>query len=151
VAAGFAALAVVLSQSLVFTVCVVSGRSMEPTLAPGERVVVLRFTSSVQRGDLVVFKNPDAPDDLLVKRVLGLPRELVAARSGKLIVGDFVVDEPYVLPGSSVGDLATSRLADDCYYLLGDNRAESVDSRAFGGVPRRLLVGKVVLSLGGGT
>lgn len=150
-AAGVAALSVVLCQSLVFTVCVVTGRSMQPTLAPGERVVVLRFTSGVQRGDLVVFKNPDAPEDLLVKRVLGLPREQVEARSGRFIVGDFVVDEPYVLPGTSAGDVATSRVPDDCYYLLGDNRAESVDSRAFGAVDRRLFVGKVVLSLGGGT
>lgn len=143
--------AVAACQALLLTVCVVSGRSMEPTLADGQRVLVLRVLSGVQRGDLVVFKNPDAPEDLLVKRVVALPREEVRARTGQLLVGDYVVDEPYVLPGTSVGDLAASRVPDGCYYLLGDNRAESADSRAFGAVDRRLFVGKVVLSLGGGT
>lgn len=149
-----ALVAVALCQSLLFSVCVVSGGSMRPTLAPGERVLVYRLASEFTRGDLVVLKNPDAPEDLLVKRVLGLPREQVAARAGRLIVGDYLVEEPYVLAGTSVGDLAPSRVPEDHYFVLGDNRAESVDSRAFGAVDRRLVVGKVVLSLwapGGGT
>lgn len=149
-----ALVAVALCHSLLFSVCVVSGASMRPTLAPGERVLVYRLASEFTRGDLVVLKNPDAPDDLLVKRVLGLPREQVAARAGRVVVGEFVVDEPYVLPGTSVGDIPASRIPDDHYFVLGDNRAESVDSRAFGAVDRRLVVGKVVLSLwspGGGT
>lgn len=151
---GGAALAFAVGHALVFTVCVVSGASMRPTLAPGERVLVLRLVSDVQRGDLVVIKNPDAPEDLLVKRVIGLPSERLGARAGKLYVGDFVMEEPYVLPGTSLGDLAPSQVPVGCYYVLGDNRAESVDSRSFGAIDRRLLVGKVVLSLwapGGGT
>ncbi len=146
--------AVALCQALLFSVCVVSGGSMKPTLAPGERVLVYRLAAEFSRGDLVVVKNPDAPDDLLVKRIVGLPREEVAARAGRLTVGEFVVSEPYVLPGTSVGDLPPSRVPEGHFFVLGDNRAESVDSRAFGAVDRRLVVGKVVLSLwapGGGT
>lgn len=143
-----------LCQALLFSVCVVSGASMKPTLAPGERVLVYRLASEFSRGDLVVVKNPDAPDDLLVKRIVGLPQEQVAARAGRLTVGEFAVPEPYVLPGTSVGDLPPSRVPEGHFFVLGDNRAESVDSRAFGAVDRRLVVGKVVLSLwtpGGGT
>jgi signal peptidase I len=151
---GGTALAFALCHALVFTVCVVSGASMRPTLAPGERVLVLRILSDVQRGDLVVLKNPDSPDDLLVKRVVGLPSERLLARGGKLYVGDFQMEEPYALPGTTLGDLAPSQVPPGHYYVIGDNRAESVDSRAFGAIDGRLLVGKVVLSLwspGGGT
>lgn len=142
-----ALVAVALCHSLVFSVCVVSGASMRPTLAPGERVLVYRLASEFTRGDLVVVKNPDAPDDLLVKRIVALPREEVAARSGVLTVGPFVVPEPYVLRGTTIGDLPPSRVPEGHYFVLGDNRAESVDSRTFGAIDRRLVVGKVVLSL----
>jgi signal peptidase I len=127
---------------------------MRPTLAPGARLLVLRAGASIRRGDLVVFKNPDAPDDLLVKRVVGLPSEQVASQGGHLVVGEYVMQEPYLPPGTGAGDLAPARVPPGHYYLLGDNRAESVDSRAFGAVDERLLVGKVVATLwtpGGGT
>ncbi|MCO5167259.1 MAG: signal peptidase I [Planctomycetes bacterium] len=146
--------AVVVSQSLVFSVCVVRGASMRPTLAPGERVLVFKLASDLGRGDLVVLRNPDAPDDLLVKRVVGLPLERVGARGGRLYVGDRSLAEPYVLPGTHAGDLPPAEVPPGHYFVLGDNRAESVDSRVFGAVERRLLVGKVVLRLwapGGGT
>lgn len=142
-----ALVAVAIGHSVVFSVCVVDGSSMRPTLAPGERVLVYKLATEFARGDLVVVKNPDAPDDLLVKRIVGLPREEVAARAGVLTVGPFVLPEPYVLRGTTVGDLPPSRVPDGHYYVLGDNRAESVDSRTFGAVDRRLVVGKVVLSL----
>jgi signal peptidase I len=132
---------------LVFQVCVVSGASMEPTLASGQRVLVFKLASAYERGDLVVFRNPDSPDDLLVKRVLALPGEQLESRAGKLTVGRFVMAEPYALAGTALGDLAPVTVPADHYYLVGDNRAESVDSRSFGAVDRRLVVGKVVSSL----
>lgn len=136
-----------LCHVLLFQVCVVSGASMRPTLAPGQRVLVFKLGSTYERGDLVVFRNPDSPDDLLVKRVLALPREELEGHGGKLYVGQFVIAEPYALAGTTLGDLAPATVPADHYYLVGDNRAESIDSRAFGAVDRRLVLGKVVMSL----
>lgn len=136
-----------LCHVLVAQVCVVSGASMQPTLAPGERVLVFKLASTYERGDLVVFRNPDAPDELLVKRVLALPREELSGSGGKLYVGQFLIAEPYALAGTTLGDLAPATVPDDHYYLVGDNRAESIDSRSFGAVARHLVVGKVVMSL----
>ncbi|MCW8139192.1 MAG: signal peptidase I [Planctomycetota bacterium] len=154
VAAAALAAGVGVAQSLLFSVCVVRGASMRPTLAPGERVLVYKLAADLGRGDLVVLRNPDAPDDLLVKRVVGLPSERLGAHGGRLFVGEQYLAEPYVLPGTHAGDLPPAEVPAGHYFVLGDNRAESVDSRAFGAVERRLLVGKVVLSLwapGGGT
>lgn len=82
-AAGGAALC----QRLLVTVYVVDGVSMEPTLQPGQRLVVWRPCGALARGDLVVFRNPVEPDEVMVKRVLGLPREEVEVAHERLFVG----------------------------------------------------------------
>jgi len=129
----------------VLTVFVVKGASMEPTLREGQRVLVLRRATGASRGDLVVFRNPNRPEEVLIKRVLAGPLQRVAFRRGRLFVDGDPVHEPYVKPGTLANEgRAELEVPEGAYYLLGDNRAESVDSRRLGPVPFERVVGRVV-------
>lgn len=134
--------------------------SMEPTLhcakpAPGcrggrsDRFVVLRYVlRSPARGDLVAFRAPRRAADVcgvagtFVKRVIGLPGETVTSRSGRIRADGRPLREPYL--GSRDTRSGTWRVPAGRYFLLGDNRAQSCDSRSFGAVPRGRLVGRVL-------
>ena len=120
---------------------------MQPALAAGQRVLVSRVGGAPARGDLVVLRSPLDPDALLVKRVVGLPGERVETRGGRLFVGDMELVEPWVPAGAPRGSIAPVRVPPGHLFVLGDNRPESVDSRTFGPVEDRLLVGRVVASL----
>ena len=147
-AVGFvASVALLLCHELLLSVFVVKGVSMEPTLSDGQRVVVLKWFDTLARGDLVVFRNPTHPEEVLLKRILAQPGEEISGVGGKLMIGSSEVGEPYVKPGTVVGNLPQMTVGADSYYVLGDNRAASIDSRRFGSVARRLIVGKVVITL----
>lgn len=129
----------------VLTVFVVKGASMEPTLREGQRVLVLRRAPGATPGDLLVFRNPNRPEEVLIKRVLAGPSQRVAFRRGRLFVDGDPVDEPYVKPGTLAREgRAELEVPAESYYLLGDNRAESVDSRRLGPIPFSRVVGRVV-------
>jgi signal peptidase I len=124
----------------------VEGQSMEPLLAPGERILVSKLayrTDEVRRHDVVVLRAPDGRT--LVKRVIGLPGELVEVVAGRVLVDGRDVVEPYVAAARrSDESLPAHRLGADEYFVLGDNRAASLDSRAFGPVVRERIRGKAV-------
>lgn len=129
----------------VLTVFVVKGPSMEPSLHEGQRVLVWRRAAGASPGDLVVFQNPNRPEEVLIKRLLAGPSQRVAFRRGRLFVDGDPVNEPYVKPGTLEGEgRAELTVPADSYYLLGDNRAESVDSRRLGPIPFERVVGRVV-------
>ena len=124
---------------------VVDGASMEPSFYTAERVIVDRFTmllSGASRGDVVVLDSPTSPDELLIKRVVGLPNEQIALRDGRVYVNGALLDEPYIT------EFCTSRacngewlLGPEEYFVLGDNRNDSHDSHTFGPVPASSIVG----------
>jgi signal peptidase I len=120
---------------------------MEPTLHDGEVALVSRLASTapeLRRGDVVVFRDPDG--DLAVKRVLGLPGDRVAMLDAYLTVDERVVDEPYVDHSRIDGTyLGTVLVPDGAVFLLGDNRARSIDSREYGPVPDSDVLGRVLL------
>ena len=118
---------------------VVRGHSMTPTFSPGDRLLVSRTRRPdlrIARGDLVVVR--DGPDGgrRHLKRLIGLPRECVRQSDGALLVNDRPLDEDYLggLPAVIGLDDNTWNLADDEFFLLGDNRAHSTDSRQLGPV-----------------
>ena len=125
----------------------VDSGSMEPTLCPGDEVLVNKLVQpqDVHRGDLVVVV---APDDgrLVVKRVVGLPGDRVAIRDALLFVDRQRVSEPYVdhksIDGLFYGPI---RVPPRQLWVMGDNRAVSIDSRDYGGVPFDNLRGRVLL------
>ena len=117
----------------------VSGGSMRPTLAPGQRIAVAPLVRPPRRGDLVVLRNPR--DLELVKRVVGLPGERVRLAAGGLEIDGQAVPEPYLaVPGAGQLEL---RLGPGEYLVLGDHRAASTDGRNFGPVGADALVGRV--------
>ena len=116
---------------------VVRGLSMTPTFSPGDRLLVRRTPSRtfrIARGELVVVR--DGPDDERrhLKRVIGLPRESISQSEGDLLVNGRRLDEDYLggLPAVIGLDDVTWNLGDDEFFLLGDNRAHSTDSRQLG-------------------
>lgn len=145
-----ALLAALLCERFLLGVFVVEGASMEPTLRSGQRVLVWRRPGELERGDLVVFRNPLRPGEVLLKRVVGLPGEALRSDGVRLFVTtregpEVELAEPYRRgPGSA---FPITRLGTEEFFVLGDNRAESVDSRRFGEIDRRLILGKVVDTL----
>jgi signal peptidase I len=126
----------------------IKGRSMEETFSDGQRVVVLKAFYALQRGDIVVFASSEDPGKDLIKRVVGLPGEVVQIRRGGVYINGKRLEEDYLKPNAR-GRYETTRepvrLDPNCYYVLGDNRPDSHDSRYFGEVPKGSIKGKVVV------
>ena len=134
---------------------IVSGASMNPTFANNQYLIVDEISylfGNPSRGDIVIFKYPVDPSKYFIKRVIGLPGETVMIdESGQVTIksadgkSTFTLNEPYVKFPKS--DSIEKTLGKDEYYVMGDNRAESFDSRFWGPVPRNLMVGKALLRL----
>lgn len=128
----------------VIQVSVVRGNSMEPALHDGDRLVVDRVTynlGNVQRGDVVVLRYPRNPDVDFVKRVVALPGDRVAMRAGVLFVNGEAADDYGCIPDrENLDELVVPKRE---FFVLGDNRPISCDSREFGLVAEHLLKGRV--------
>jgi len=154
----------------------IPSRSMEPTLEVGDRVVVNRLAYRVgepAHGDVVVFLRPigtgDAPQsgplswvrravaqglggtppgsEDLIKRVVGLPGDTVEGRNGRLWRNGHRIPEPYLAGKGFTSDFDPVLIKPGYYWVMGDNREDSADSRVFGQVPRSTLVGRAVLTV----
>ncbi len=133
---------------------VVSGNSMFPTFKNGEYLIVdelSKYVDAYQRGDVVILRYPQDPSKYFIKRVIGLPGETVSVENGVVTVSGghltepITLDEPYVKNPKI--DTLKRTLDDTEYFVMGDNRAQSSDSRYWGPVPKRLMDGKALLRL----
>jgi signal peptidase I len=133
---------------------VVDGSSMVPTLHQNERLIVnklvyYKFTSfswgHIQRGDVVVFWYPKEPDKSYVKRVIGLPGETVEVRNGRVFINDVLLQESYIEKSvnQAGSNFKAKEVEEHYYYVMGDNRDNSSDSRYWGMVPEKYIYGKV--------
>lgn len=117
---------------------------MAPALNDGDRIIIDRWFEHLERGDIVVFLYPDDPVRSYIKRIVGLPNETVEIREGKVFVNGQPLPEPYIDP--KLDQLRNSspaiRLAADSYYVVGDNRDNSSDSRIWGPLQRKFIYGK---------
>ena len=132
----------------------VKGASMEPNFEDHEYLIIDELTYRLRpprRGEVVVFRYPLHPNDFFIKRIIGLPGEEVRIADGMLTIvppgspAGITLTEPYLPAGLKIEGTKTTKLGPDEYYLLGDNRSESLDSRYFGAVHRRFVTGRVVL------
>jgi len=123
----------------------IKGKSMQDTFMNGQRVVVLKCFYSIERGDIVVFASKDDPSKDLIKRVVGLPGETVRLVGGQLFVNGEKIKESYALHG--VGEMGGGpwRIPGNHYFVLGDNRPDSHDSRFFDAISAESIKGKVVV------
>jgi signal peptidase I len=128
----------------------VEGTSMMPSLVDQERIFINKYlyrsgVGVVERGDLVVFTFPQDPDKSYIKRVIGLPGDTVEIAAGNVLVNGQQLDEPYV-PDEYRDRLSYPRctIPPGFYFVLGDHRAASSDSRQWGPVPLESIYGKAV-------
>jgi signal peptidase I len=126
----------------------VQGTSMEPLLMDGERIVVNKFIyrfQPIERGDVVVFWYPRDPSVSFIKRVVGLPGDLVEIRSGQLLVNGLAAPEAYLPASFRDGDsYPPTEVRKGYYFVLGDHRRSSNDSRSWGEVPEKYIYGRAV-------
>lgn len=154
----------ILVQSFVVKPYLIPSTSMANTLVPGQRVLVDRMVyryRAVHRGDIIVFRRPEPPHDVLIKRVVGLPGDLLAVRSGHLYINGVQQHESFVdkvdgitEPTDPADPYASAqpdapwsltqpfRVPAGQYFVMGDNRTDSSDSRYWGTVPRRAIIGR---------
>jgi signal peptidase I len=123
--------------------------SMVPTLKYGDRVLVNKFIyrfTEPDRGDVVVFESVQGDDQDLIKRVVGLPGDEISVRGGKLLVNGEPQREPYVNERSPDRSFyAPTTVPKGHVFAMGDNRANSQDSRVFGPVPKENIEGEAFL------
>jgi signal peptidase I len=130
----------------------VKGASMEPSFYDHEYLIIdeisYRFNEP-RRGDIVVFRYPSDPRQYFIKRIIGLPGEIVKVSGGKVALSSeadaegSVLDETAYLGTTFTSGEKETKLGAGEYFLMGDNRGASLDSRVFGGVPRSFIVGRV--------
>jgi signal peptidase I len=128
----------------------VEGTSMAPLLSDQERIFINKFVyrfEAIHRGDVVVFWYPLDRSKSFIKRVIALPGEMVTIRQGVVTVNGTVVPEPYVPPQyEDLSDYGPTRVPADSYFVMGDHRISSNDSRVFGAVPSQFIYGRAVFA-----
>lgn len=151
---GTSLLMVFLVRTFIAQPFVVSGSSMDPTFHTNEYLIVDQLSyelGSPKRGEVTVFKYPIIPSRYFIKRIIGLPGETVKITGTKVEIKEkgsdkyFTLDEPYVkFPKESYVEMT---LKDNEYFVMGDNRLASLDSRTWGPLESKFLVGKALVRL----
>ncbi|MGQ9888956.1 MAG: signal peptidase I [Aggregatilineales bacterium] len=131
----------------------VDGPSMEPSFFTGQRIIVSRVSyllGEPERGDIIVFESPDNPaaDPPLIKRLIGLPGDTVEIRQLEVYVNGVLLNEPYFVNGPCTAlNCPDNRwtLGPNEYFVMGDNRNRSRDSRRFGPITREHIIGEALV------
>ena len=135
---------------------IVSGASMDPTFHNGQYLIIDQVSyrlSNPARNDVIVFEPPVARDSFYIKRIIGLPGETVEIRGSDVYIKNaenpngFKLEQPYVGNGNQKVDNLTITLGEDQYFVMGDNRIASSDSRIWGPITKDEIVGKPFLRL----
>jgi len=146
-----AAVLSLLLRAFVIQTFYVPSSSMYPTLREGDRILVLKIGYSLQRGEIVVFEHPkndlEPPlNEDLVKRIVGLPGETISSRGNTVYIDGKPLSEPYLPKGSVLGQpIAPQTIPAGYYFMLGDNRSNSYDSRDWGPIAGSTIIGRVLL------
>lgn len=156
VIAGIAVFAVVLCRQYVFNPYGISGSSMSPNFHDGDYVFVDQMSyrlRSAQRGEVIVFHGPASNGEDLLKRIIGLPGERVVVGDNKVTIFNkenpdgLVLDETYLDANAVTVGSVDVTLKDGQYFVMGDNRSVSFDSRSWGPLDADLVVGRVALRI----
>lgn len=134
---------VVLIRTFIITPVRVEGSSMKETLSNGD-VLLLYKLGKYNRYDVVVL-NELADDEIIIKRIIGMPNETVEIKDNKIYVNDEVIEDKYAYGETS--DFDKIKLGADEYFLLGDNRLISKDSRYFGAINKKDIMGKTIFRI----
>ena len=130
---------------------VVDGLSMEDTLHSGELLLVNRIhyklSEPPHRGDIIVFHSPAMSDENIIKRIIGLPEDTVEFREGVIYINGYEWDEAYLSQPCSITTCPNSiwQLGSGEYFVMGDNRNASRDSRSLGTISKEAIIGKAIM------
>ncbi len=137
---------------------VVNGASMDPTFSTGQFLIVDRLSydfENPERGDVIVFKYPGNPSVYYIKRIIGLPGEtlniingvvnIVAPTTTQPLASSTPITEPYVIPGHTSYDNEKIALGKGQYFVMGDNRSQSSDSRVWGPLDEKYIIGRPIV------
>jgi signal peptidase I len=147
-----AAVALALALRAGIQLYAIPSASMSPTLEPGDGILATPYLlASPRQGDVVVFRSPAGNGEFLVKRIVAVPGDLIDSRLGRVRIGGYTLTEPYLRRQTESGMIPAQIVPERSYFVLGDNRAESVDSRAWGVIPEEQIVARarVVIWSGG--
>lgn len=127
----FAIIVALFINNFIIINAVIPTGSMENTIMTGDRIIANRLAytfGDIERGDIVVFRSPDDDDELLIKRVIGLPNDTVDIVKGKVFINGEYLEEDYI---NNNDDLYSGSFVvpTGCYFMMGDNRSHSIDSR----------------------
>ena len=147
-----------LIRSFIAQPFVVEGKSMEPTLHNAEYLIVDKIEYRLhppQRGDVIVFKAPESPDQNYIKRVIGLPGETVTIKDNSVFVNGTLIDEQYIANAKTTPATTTEnpsffleqKLTATEFFVMGDNRDHSSDSRRWGPLPTKNIIGRAQVVL----
>lgn len=134
---------------------IVSGESMYPTFQNGNYLIVDELTyrtRAPERGEVIVFRYPNDPSRFFIKRIIGLPGETIILKGTKMTIENethpdgFTLNEPYAASFPNMGNKTVTLGADE-YFVMGDNRPASSDSRIWGPLPRNLIIGRALVRL----
>lgn len=135
---------------------IVNGASMDPTFDSGNFLIIDRLSyrfQEPQRDDVIVFKYPFNQKVYYIKRIIGLPNETIKIQDGKITIVNeenkdgFVLDESFISESRISHDTSTTKLGPNEYFVMGDNRIQSSDSRTWGLLDQNLIVGRPILQL----
>jgi signal peptidase I len=115
---------------------------MDNTLADGERHLV-KITDDINRNDIVVARN-DLLDCVIIKRVIAIPGDTIEIKNNVIFLNGNVLEEPYIKEDMITGDITSYTLKENEYFLCGDNRNNSTDSRALGPIHNDDIIGKLL-------
>lgn len=134
---------------------IVRGTSMVPTFENNEYLIVDQVTyrfEEPKRGDVIIMRYPKDPKTFFIKRIIGLPNETVEIQGKRVIIRKdgveaFTLSEPYIEATRTRNEYKSYTLGSDEYFVMGDNRYASSDSRSWGNLPKKDVVGRAVLRL----
>jgi signal peptidase I len=135
---------------------IVSGASMDPTFASGQYLIVDQLTYHLEdpkRDDVIIFKYPKDPSTYYIKRIIALPGETLSVVNGKITIinksnpSGFLLNEPYITDAHKTSDTFETTLGPTEYFVMGDNRPQSSDSRSWGPLESKYIVGRPFLRL----
>ncbi len=147
-----------LIRAYVFQTFYIPSVSMVPTLQVGDRIIVSKLSTAfgdINRGDVIVFKHPPreqcggdtGPNSDLVKRIIGMPGDELTSRNNTIYVNGKKLVENWQHEPNLGSDIGYVKVPKGQYFMMGDNRPSSCDSRMWGTLPESLIVGKVVLRI----
>ncbi|MFN4226973.1 MAG: signal peptidase I [Candidatus Ratteibacteria bacterium] len=117
--------------------------SMEPTLNIGDKIISIK-PDRIERKDIVVLISPAGKREILIKRVIGLPNEKIKIENGYVYINGERIEENYIKEKPTYL-VEETLIPSDCYFLLGDNRNQSEDSKDWGPINKNLINGKVII------